>query len=158
MNKNISLRVTRLGALTSPSSTVRCLLPARSYASQIGLGATAAPTQKRGSVTLFNDNGLVPWSQLSSAEKVARATQQSFNFGLVMVGLTLTVRPRAAACPSRLAFADPPAQGRCRLFSLDRRSFPRRQDCPVQPRRRQNQEGGEMHRAARRPPPHHGPR
>jgi mitochondrial import inner membrane translocase subunit TIM21 len=33
----------------------------------------------------------VPWNQLSAGEKTARATQQTFNFGLVIVGIVLTV-------------------------------------------------------------------
>ncbi|KAJ3574067.1 hypothetical protein NPX13_g4491 [Xylaria arbuscula] len=41
-------------------------------------------------VTPFNDDGFVPWRELSAAEKASRATQQSFNFGLVAVGLVLT--------------------------------------------------------------------
>jgi import inner membrane translocase subunit TIM21 len=42
-------------------------------------------------VTPFNDDGFTPWNELSTGEKAARATQQSFNFGFVVVGLVLTV-------------------------------------------------------------------
>ncbi|OLN97535.1 Mitochondrial import inner membrane translocase subunit TIM21 [Colletotrichum chlorophyti] len=59
----------------------------RSYATQFGLGTTAKPGPKRKTVTPFNDNGSVPWSELSAGEKAARATQQSFNFGLILAGL-----------------------------------------------------------------------
>ncbi|WYZ46331.1 hypothetical protein EsH8_IX_000556 [Colletotrichum jinshuiense] len=63
----------------------------RSYATQHGLGTTTSTTgPKRKTVTPFNDNGSVPWSQLSAGEKAARATQQSFNFGLILAGLALT--------------------------------------------------------------------
>lgn len=41
-------------------------------------------------MTPFNDNGYVPWNELSAGEKASRATQQTFNFGLVIVGLVLT--------------------------------------------------------------------
>ncbi|KAK0368678.1 hypothetical protein CLIM01_13964 [Colletotrichum limetticola] len=67
------------------------LLLQRSYAMQYGLGTTASTTSsKRKKVTLFNDNGSVPWSQLSGGEKAARATQQTFNFGLILAGIAVT--------------------------------------------------------------------
>lgn len=50
------------------------------------------PSAKRRAVTPFNDDGRVPWSQLSVPEKLGRTTQQSFNYGLIAVGLALTVR------------------------------------------------------------------
>lgn len=45
---------------------------------------------KRRAVTPFNDDGAVHWSQLSGGEKAARATGQSVNFGLVLVGVAMT--------------------------------------------------------------------
>lgn len=48
------------------------------------------PSQSRRAVTPFNDDGRVPWTQLSAGEKSGRAVQQTFNFGLVLVGITLT--------------------------------------------------------------------
>ncbi|PHH83862.1 hypothetical protein CDD83_2902 [Cordyceps sp. RAO-2017] len=60
---------------------------ARPYATT-GLGA-ARPSRRR-SVTPFNDDGVVPWNQLSAAEKAGRATQQSFNLGLMVLGVALT--------------------------------------------------------------------
>jgi hypothetical protein len=59
---------------------------------QTGLGASGTPKPKRRNVTPFNDTGFVPWSELSKTEKAARATQQSYNFGMIIVGLVLTVR------------------------------------------------------------------
>ncbi|KAK5111687.1 hypothetical protein LTR62_004793 [Meristemomyces frigidus] len=41
-------------------------------------------------VTVTNDTGAVPWKHLSLGEKAARATQQSFNLSLILVGITLT--------------------------------------------------------------------
>ncbi|KAM0524589.1 hypothetical protein ACHAPE_000687 [Trichoderma viride] len=66
------------------------LLFARTYATQTGLGATATSKPKRRTVTPFNDTGFVPWSELSASEKAARATQQSYNFGMIIVGLVAT--------------------------------------------------------------------
>ncbi|KAL7629073.1 mitochondrial import inner membrane translocase subunit tim21 [Parahypoxylon ruwenzoriense] len=60
-----------------------------SYATHHSLGKDQ-PASKRKAVTPFNDDGYVPWHQLSVTEKASRATQQSFNFGLVIVGLVLT--------------------------------------------------------------------
>ncbi|KAI0863658.1 import inner membrane translocase subunit tim-21 [Xylaria cubensis] len=68
---------------------LRPLLVQRSYATHHDLGKNSTASRRR-SVTPFNDNGVVPWSELSAAEKASRATQQSFNFGLVVVGLVLT--------------------------------------------------------------------
>lgn len=58
----------------------------RSYATPGG----SSSASKRRSVTPFNDDGHVPWTQLSGAEKTARAAQQSFNFGFILVGVGLT--------------------------------------------------------------------
>lgn len=79
-----------LGA-SSPSTCAARLL-SRSYATQNSLGTTPTPGPRRRTVTPFNDDGRVAWKDLSAGEKTARATQQSFNFGLVIVGLVLTVR------------------------------------------------------------------
>lgn len=82
-------RAPRLLKLSAASKTV---LASRAYATQTSLGTTSAPTgPKRRAVTPFNDNGRVPWGQLSGAEKVARTTQQSFNFGLIILGGIATV-------------------------------------------------------------------
>lgn len=86
---------TTVSAIRVANSTIRQtarLLFARTYATQTGLGAAATPKPKRRSVTPFNDTGFVPWSELSAAEKAARATQQSYNFGMIIVGLVATVR------------------------------------------------------------------
>ena len=71
---------------------LRLLFAQRSYATQHGLGTTTTTGPRRKTVTPFNDDGQVPWHQLSSGEKAARATQQSFNLGLMFVGFVLTVR------------------------------------------------------------------
>lgn len=73
----------------SPAFSLRPLLLQRRYASQTGLGTTSQGP-KRKTVTPFNDDGHVPWSELSGTEKAARATQQTFNLGLILVGTVLT--------------------------------------------------------------------
>ncbi|KAG8425217.1 mitochondrial import inner membrane translocase subunit tim21 [Metarhizium acridum] len=76
-------------SLFAPIS-MRCVFRNRSYATQSGHGGSEYVSPKRRSVTPFNDDGYVPWSELSAGEKTARATQQTFNFGFVLVGLALT--------------------------------------------------------------------
>ncbi|ATY65059.1 import inner membrane translocase subunit tim-21 [Cordyceps militaris] len=87
--------VTSLAALRpatsflSTNNSLRTWTIARSYATQNTQRPTPLGPKRRG-VTPFNDDGYVPWTELSVPEKAARATQQSFNFGLVLVGLVLT--------------------------------------------------------------------
>ncbi|KAK4109583.1 TIM21-domain-containing protein [Canariomyces notabilis] len=52
--------------------------------------ATTQQEARRRAVTLFNDDGNVPWTELSAGEKTARAAQQTFNFGMVILGVALT--------------------------------------------------------------------
>ncbi|KAI1461560.1 import inner membrane translocase subunit tim-21, mitochondrial [Annulohypoxylon moriforme] len=68
---------------------LQIVIPYRGYATQHGLGNNSAASKRR-AITPFNDDGNVPWHQLSIGEKASRATQQTFNFGLVIVGLVLT--------------------------------------------------------------------
>jgi hypothetical protein len=110
--------------------TVRSAPRARSYATQNSLGTTA-PQSKRRTVTPFNDDGHVPWNQLSAAEKTARATQQSFNFGMIIAGVVLTVRDPGGLY---LLLAYIVHSGWRYLCPLDRRLFSGQQDGRVQPR------------------------
>lgn len=50
----------------------------------------AASSSRRRAVTIVNDTGAVPWKELSLGEKAARTTQQSFNLGIVLLGVGLT--------------------------------------------------------------------
>jgi mitochondrial import inner membrane translocase subunit TIM21 len=94
MKPTTSVLALRPKATLAASSVIRPWVYKRPYATQTGLGATTqGPRRKK--VTAFNDDGAVPWGQLSATEKAARATQQSFNFGLVIVGLVFTVRTRS---------------------------------------------------------------
>lgn len=78
--------------LVGAAPAVRPLFLSRSYATQNSLGTTPTPKTRRRAVTPFNDDGHVPWNELSAGEKASRATQQSFNFGLIIVGVVFTVR------------------------------------------------------------------
>ncbi|CAH0048720.1 unnamed protein product [Clonostachys solani] len=90
MNPTKPLAVLRpVSRLTSPTS-IRPFLSARPYATQGSTNNNPKSASRRRSVTPFNDTGFVPWSELSVSEKAARATQQSFNFGMVIVGIVLT--------------------------------------------------------------------
>ncbi|KAH9845107.1 mitochondrial import inner membrane translocase subunit tim21-like, partial [Teratosphaeria destructans] len=51
---------------------------------------SSVPPSRRRSVTVANDDGHIPWRQLSLAEKAARTTQQSFHLGVILLGLGLT--------------------------------------------------------------------
>jgi len=84
--------ITNRSLLSFPAS-LRPLVAARFYATQTGLGTTSSGgvRPKRKAVTTFNDDGRVPWGDLSAREKAARTTQQSFNFGLIILGAALTV-------------------------------------------------------------------
>ncbi|KAJ5938643.1 L-galactonate dehydratase [Penicillium verhagenii] len=59
----------------------------RLYATQNNPGST---TKKRRNITVLSDDGRYEWGDLSGREKVSRATQQSFNFVVVMAGVVLT--------------------------------------------------------------------
>lgn len=74
---------------------LRPIIAARLYATQTGLGTTSTtPRPRRKAVTPFNDDGRVPWGELSAGEKAARTTQQTFNFGFIILGAVLTVSSR----------------------------------------------------------------
>jgi import inner membrane translocase subunit TIM21 len=51
---------------------------------------TSVPVPARRSVTITNDTGRVPWSELSWRERGARTTQQSANLGVVILGIVMT--------------------------------------------------------------------
>lgn len=55
-----------------------------------GPSSSSSAAAKRRAVTPFNDDGHVPWTKLSGAEKTGRAAQQTFNFGFILVGVGLT--------------------------------------------------------------------
>ncbi|KAL2061611.1 hypothetical protein VTL71DRAFT_6988 [Oculimacula yallundae] len=79
-------------ALLKCPATLRPILIARLYATQTGIGTTSsgAPRPRRKTVTPFNDDGRVAWGELSKGEKVARTTQQTFNFSFILLGAVMT--------------------------------------------------------------------
>lgn len=65
-------------------------LTVRSHATQSFLGTGPANTTRK-QVTVIGDDGKVQWKDLSIREKAARTTQQSFNLGVIVTGLLMTV-------------------------------------------------------------------
>lgn len=92
MKPTTALVAIRPATSIAAGPSIRPLFLNRCYATQTGLGASKPQGPRRRGVTPFNDDGHVPWGELSSGEKAARATQQTYNFGMIIVGLVLTVR------------------------------------------------------------------
>lgn len=126
----------------------------RSYATQGSEGSASGPTRKQ--ITVISDDGRLRWSELTGKEKVARATQQSFNFAIVLIGAVMTV----SVVPFLFFFflsdfssildslIEGIIIGRCLYVSLPRRFLPRQQDAAVQQDGRPHQAGSAMHRTA----------
>src|SRR6266480_2309456 len=76
-----------LYAFLRDRTSIRHYYPRRNYAThhQVGNSGTT-----RKAVTLTSDDGRIPWAELSAGEKLARSTQQSFNFALILVGVMAT--------------------------------------------------------------------
>jgi mitochondrial import inner membrane translocase subunit TIM21 len=99
MMHRVTVSGLRLRPTAIRSSTAAVPLPVqrlltRCYATHQQQSGHASESRRR-AVTPFNDDGHVPWSELSAGEKTGRAAQQTFNFGMVIVGLALTVRASA---------------------------------------------------------------
>lgn len=78
-------RAIRLAYKIRPDQT-RLLQQHRLYATQ---NTSGRPTRR--SITVTSDDGRYHWSELSTGEKAARSTQQSFNFLFVTAGAVGTV-------------------------------------------------------------------
>lgn len=76
--------------VTLRSTSSSLLRTSHGYATQNSIGGL--PTTKRKQVTVVNDDGRVQWGALSLGEKAARITQQTFNFGIILAGLVMTVQ------------------------------------------------------------------
>lgn len=63
---------------------------ARLYATQSTTGHGPRTTRKK-NITVLSDDGQLQWGELTGREKFSRATQQSFNFMIVIAGVVLTV-------------------------------------------------------------------
>jgi mitochondrial import inner membrane translocase subunit TIM21 len=92
------INIVNMNSLTRPLSilryppSLRPILAARLYATETGLGTSNASSRpRRKAVTAFNDDGRVPWGELTGKKKAARATQQTFNFSFIILGAILTV-------------------------------------------------------------------
>ena len=57
----------------------------RHYATSNTLTGRNKPSARK-QVTVGNDDGRVPWGELSTGEKVARTTQQTFNSAVILAG------------------------------------------------------------------------
>jgi hypothetical protein len=90
------------------------------------------PGPSRRQVTVTNDTGSVRWGELSVGEKVARTTQQSFNFGVVIVGVVMTVL-LSLLHMFEFSIANDKT-GRCWILPLLRRLLPGLQNRTLQPR------------------------
>jgi import inner membrane translocase subunit TIM21 len=86
-------RASRLpSTLSTPTSSIGRL--PRWYATHSGLGGQGTASSsgpRRKQISVISDDGRLRWSELSGKEKVARATQQSFNFMIVVIGVVMTV-------------------------------------------------------------------
>ena len=72
--------------------SVRLVHPRAAIRGPIGfVRGYATDNTSRRQVTIANDDGHIQWSQLSTKEKAARTTQQTFNFGVVVLGAVMTV-------------------------------------------------------------------
>ena len=76
----------------SPRPTLSCYsyISPKYYATSNDLGGGKAISRKQ--VTVRNDDGRVQWQDLTVGEKAARTTQQTFNLGIILLGLGMTVR------------------------------------------------------------------
>ncbi|KAK2858375.1 hypothetical protein FQN49_004794 [Arthroderma sp. PD_2] len=96
MNPSIQLRSLRTAsrfvrlARNSGSPIPPVLTRYNHYATQSSLDSSKSARPTRKSITVTTDDGAVKWGQLSRGEKAARATQQSVNFLVILVGAVMT--------------------------------------------------------------------
>ncbi|KAF2098793.1 TIM21-domain-containing protein [Rhizodiscina lignyota] len=62
----------------------------RQYATQSSLGGNPKNSSGRRQVTIASDDGRINWNELSTREKAARTTQQSFNLFVILAGVIMT--------------------------------------------------------------------
>ncbi|KAI9799470.1 MAG: mitochondrial import inner membrane translocase subunit tim21 [Piccolia ochrophora] len=78
-----------LARLRPKPTTKSFPITAARHATQ-GSSGTNPASSSRKAVTVASDDGHVRWGELSKREKVARTTQQSFNFLTILTGLVMT--------------------------------------------------------------------
>ena len=90
-----AVMATQFRATKAPALLLkRALVPAvirPSFRSVATEQSPKASSPRRKQVTVVNDNGSVKWVELSAGEKAARATQQTFNFGIIVLGIVMGV-------------------------------------------------------------------
>ncbi|KAI4754780.1 hypothetical protein E4T52_09786 [Aureobasidium sp. EXF-3400] len=69
---------------------LRSIQPCIQLRTATSSSTTSASGPTRRSVTITNDTGRVPWSELSWRERGARTTQQSANLAVILLGLAMT--------------------------------------------------------------------
>lgn len=79
-----------LAKLPCASVSIPELLRSRQYATQSSLGGNQTSSKRR-QVTIASDDGRIQWNDLSTREKAARTTQQSFNLLVIIAGVIMTV-------------------------------------------------------------------
>ncbi|CAL5869523.1 uncharacterized protein PFLUO_LOCUS3753 [Penicillium psychrofluorescens] len=52
--------------------------------------SSSTRSTRKKNITVLSDDGMLRWGELSGREKMSRATQQSFNFVIVLAGAVLT--------------------------------------------------------------------
>lgn len=62
-----------------------CIVAHRYYVTSNTLAGTNKASPRK-QVRIGNDDGRVPWGELSVGEKAARTSQQTFNFGVILAG------------------------------------------------------------------------
>lgn len=141
-------RIVRAESLALPLRRVSCLSvhraagASRFYATHSSLGgASSKSSTSRRQVTVANDDGHVRWGDLTTGEKVARSTQQSFNFLVIVAGVLATVRRESIIVEACLTVA-----GRRWLRHLHRSPLSRRHYKPISPSPEEDQGGSEMRR------------
>ena len=85
-NMSVNARAYQLACRESSRVSSRGV---RRYATQGSLGSSKTPSRR--AITVTSDDGRYAWGELSTGEKAARTTQQTFNFLLVGAGLAGTV-------------------------------------------------------------------
>lgn len=143
-------RIVRAESLALSLRSISCLPvhraagASRLYATHSSLGASSKSSTSRRQVTVANDDGHVRWGDLTTGEKAARSTQQSFNFLVIVAGVLATVRREPIVVEACLTVA-----GRRWLRHLYRSPLPRRHYKPISPRPEEDQGGSEMRRTTR---------
>ena len=93
MERTMQLRpLSAVSGFPAARSVARCAssIHPRWYATQSSLGGSSTPPPRK-QITVTSDDGRVRWGELSAREKTARATQQTMNFGIIVIGAIMTV-------------------------------------------------------------------